>query len=441
MGARAAGERRRTALAAGQGAGGGPGRPDQQPGRRPRSRRSRPTPPKLTAGADGFVLQSASGDYRLQLRGYVHFDGRFFPSDEAKAGRGQLPPAPRAADLRRARWAATSTSRSCRTSAAGTTVLQDAWLDVQLLAEGSACASGKFKSPVGLERLQSATAHHLRRARLPDRARPEPRRGRAAPRRARGRRRRLRGRPLRRRPRRRQRRPRPRTTARTWPAASSSRPSSAGSRRSRASASGSPAPPASRRAPCRPTARGGQVSLLTHRHGHHRRRHAQPPLAAALLLLGPVRPDGGVRLVGVVGEEGRDRNAGAVHAARRGRRPPPSPSPASRRPTRGVRPREAFEPGEGTVGRPRARGARATASRSGRRPSARGSSTPTKSVRKAFAWAVGLNWYPEPEHQAGRRLRADAPSPAGPRAARTARPRTPSSSAPRSPSERERTKP
>ena len=38
--------------------------------------------PKLTAGAEGFALQSSNGDYKLQLRGYVQFDGRFFPSDE-----------------------------------------------------------------------------------------------------------------------------------------------------------------------------------------------------------------------------------------------------------------------------------------------------------------------------------------------------------------------
>ena len=34
-------------------------------------------PPKLTAGGEGFALQSASGDYRLQLRGYVQFFSRY----------------------------------------------------------------------------------------------------------------------------------------------------------------------------------------------------------------------------------------------------------------------------------------------------------------------------------------------------------------------------
>ena len=36
--------------------------------------------PKLTAGPEGFTLQS--GDYKLQLRGYSQFDGRFFSGDE-----------------------------------------------------------------------------------------------------------------------------------------------------------------------------------------------------------------------------------------------------------------------------------------------------------------------------------------------------------------------
>src|SRR5512134_715061 len=40
--------------------------------------------PKLTAGTEGFALQSSDGAFRLQLRGYVHFDGRFFPSDEGR---------------------------------------------------------------------------------------------------------------------------------------------------------------------------------------------------------------------------------------------------------------------------------------------------------------------------------------------------------------------
>jgi phosphate-selective porin OprO/OprP len=112
--------------------------------------------PKLTAGKDGFVLQSSSGDYRLQLRGYVHFDGRFFPSDEGKL----------AVDiflLRRVRpiFAGTVARhfefQIMPDFGMGTTVLQDAWLDVNYSPK-LRVRLGKLKSPVGLERLQSATA-------------------------------------------------------------------------------------------------------------------------------------------------------------------------------------------------------------------------------------------------------------------------------------------
>ena len=112
--------------------------------------------PKVTAGVEGFALQSSSGDYRLQLRGYVQFDGRFFPGDE-----GQL-----AVDnflLRRVRPIFAGTVgrhfefQIMPDFGGGTTVLQDAWLDVKYSPKAR-LRVGKFKAPVGLERLQSATA-------------------------------------------------------------------------------------------------------------------------------------------------------------------------------------------------------------------------------------------------------------------------------------------
>ena len=38
--------------------------------------------PTMTAGPDGFVMQSASGDYRLQIGLLVHADGRFALGDD-----------------------------------------------------------------------------------------------------------------------------------------------------------------------------------------------------------------------------------------------------------------------------------------------------------------------------------------------------------------------
>ena len=112
--------------------------------------------PKVTAGAEGFALQSSSGDYRLQLRGYVQFDGRFFPGDEGLLAIDNFL-------LRRVRPIFAGTVgrhfefQIMPDFGAGTTVLQDAWLDVKYSPKAR-LRVGKFKGPVGLERLQSATA-------------------------------------------------------------------------------------------------------------------------------------------------------------------------------------------------------------------------------------------------------------------------------------------
>jgi phosphate-selective porin OprO/OprP len=118
--------------------------------------RKQAEPPKLSAGADGFTLQSASGDYRLQLRGYAHFDGRFFPSDEGALAIDNFL-------LRRVRPILAGTVaryfdfQIMPDFGGGTTVLQDAYLDVRYSPKARVRV-GKFKGPVGLERLQSATA-------------------------------------------------------------------------------------------------------------------------------------------------------------------------------------------------------------------------------------------------------------------------------------------
>jgi phosphate-selective porin OprO/OprP len=108
----------------------------------------------FSAGPDGFVIQSESGDYRLQVRGYVQFDGRFFASDRELAVDSFL--------IRRARPIVHGTvARHLEFNitpdfGGGTTVLQDAFLDVNYSAKAR-LRVGKFKPPVGLERLQSAT--------------------------------------------------------------------------------------------------------------------------------------------------------------------------------------------------------------------------------------------------------------------------------------------
>jgi phosphate-selective porin OprO/OprP len=116
----------------------------------------KPVPPPASASADGFVLSSESGDFRLQLRGYAQFDGRFYPGDEAGAAVDSFL-------LRRARPILSGTVgryfdfNLTPDFGGGSTVLQDAYIELRASSK-LRVRVGKQKPPVGLERLQSATA-------------------------------------------------------------------------------------------------------------------------------------------------------------------------------------------------------------------------------------------------------------------------------------------
>jgi phosphate-selective porin OprO/OprP len=113
------------------------------------------TAPAPTAGKDGFSLKSADGAFVLKLRGYVHFDGRFWQSDDKK-------PAIDTFTLRRVRPILEGTLykifdfRIMPDFGEGKTVLQDAYMEGRF-SPLFRVRAGKFKEPVGLERLQSAT--------------------------------------------------------------------------------------------------------------------------------------------------------------------------------------------------------------------------------------------------------------------------------------------
>jgi phosphate-selective porin OprO/OprP len=116
-------------------------------------------PLQVSAGPDGFSIQSESGDFRLQLRGYAQLDGRFFSGDEGALAIDTF-------TLRRARpILAGSLGRYFDFSlmpdfGGGVATLQDAYLDFKPSPK-LRFRFGKYKSPVGLERLQSATATHF----------------------------------------------------------------------------------------------------------------------------------------------------------------------------------------------------------------------------------------------------------------------------------------
>jgi phosphate-selective porin OprO/OprP len=113
---------------------------------------------KVTATAsakDGFSIKSADGKYAVRLKGLVQTDGRFFLSDSAF-------PVTNTFFLRRARPILEATVgkylefRLQSDFGQGTTVLFDAYSDVKV-SPAFAVRVGKFKPPVDLERLQSAS--------------------------------------------------------------------------------------------------------------------------------------------------------------------------------------------------------------------------------------------------------------------------------------------
>jgi phosphate-selective porin OprO/OprP len=104
---------------------------------------------------DGFSIKSADGKFAIRLKGLVQADGRFFLSDRAS-------PAINTFLIRRARPILEATVgkylefRVQPDFGQGTTVLFDAYTEVKV-APAFAVRAGKFKPPVDLERLQSAS--------------------------------------------------------------------------------------------------------------------------------------------------------------------------------------------------------------------------------------------------------------------------------------------
>ena len=108
-----------------------------------------------TASKDGFNLKSADGKYSIRFRGYLQSDGRFFPSSEAVPATDNLL-------IRRARPIIEATVgryfdfRVMPDFGGATPAIFDAYWEGKFIPQFTVRA-GKFKPPVGLERLQSAT--------------------------------------------------------------------------------------------------------------------------------------------------------------------------------------------------------------------------------------------------------------------------------------------
>lgn len=110
-------------------------------------------PPQVTAGAEGFTITSADGDFVFDLGAQLQFDGRFLVGDVPSNRSNTF-------ELRRLRPELGATiARRHRVSvvvdfAGGDASLKDAFIRSRL-AKGFSLQVGRFKMPVGLEFLQS----------------------------------------------------------------------------------------------------------------------------------------------------------------------------------------------------------------------------------------------------------------------------------------------
>ena len=114
-----------------------------------------PAQPLVAAGQDGFVVQSANGDFRLQSGLLVHADGRFALDDFNQQvvdvfGMRRLRP------YLRGRFARHFEFSLVPDFAGGTLVVQDAYVDT-VFAPALRIRVGKGKTPFGMERLHSAS--------------------------------------------------------------------------------------------------------------------------------------------------------------------------------------------------------------------------------------------------------------------------------------------
>ena len=105
-------------------------------------------------GKDGFSLKSADGKYVLKLRGYAQADGRFYRRRRCQ-GRPNTFFLRRARPIVEPRSGSTSVPHHARLRPGPDGALRR--LRRRHLTPAFAFRLGKFKPPVGLERLQSAT--------------------------------------------------------------------------------------------------------------------------------------------------------------------------------------------------------------------------------------------------------------------------------------------
>lgn len=109
--------------------------------------------PVVTAGTRGFGIRSADSKHQIRFRGTVHLDGRYLSGDDA--GVIDTFQATRVRPTIEGTFASIYDFKIMPDFGQGRSVVQDAFVTARFNPAGQLTV-GKFKSPVGLERLQSA---------------------------------------------------------------------------------------------------------------------------------------------------------------------------------------------------------------------------------------------------------------------------------------------
>ncbi len=109
--------------------------------------------PVVTAGTRGFAIRSADSQHQIRFRGTLHLDGRYLPDDDH--GVIDTFQATRVRPTIEGTFANIYDFKVMPDFGQGRTVIQDAYVTARFNPAGQLTV-GKFKSPVGLERLQSA---------------------------------------------------------------------------------------------------------------------------------------------------------------------------------------------------------------------------------------------------------------------------------------------
>lgn len=110
----------------------------------------------VTADENGFVIKSADDRFKLRIGGLIQFDGRFFAEDDHRDNATDTFLLRRVRPILEGKIFDDFGFRLMPDFGQGTTVLYDAYIEYTHY-EAAQLRVGKFKEPVGLERLQSAS--------------------------------------------------------------------------------------------------------------------------------------------------------------------------------------------------------------------------------------------------------------------------------------------